>query len=392
MSRADEPAVGSPAPLRRAALFDAYPHVYGGAQRTDHLLSLLLPKRGWRLEIIVPAAGPFTERLAADGLPVTVVEAPPALRVYGRATTGLRAAWAALHLPWWWYRLNRTLRQHDVEVTHVVDHRGLLLAGVAARAARTRLVWHVQGIDTSRWLNWLGARLAHEVVVPTRAVLRLMPALEQARSLRAIANVVPDHARRAEPVSLASEPAIVTTARLHPDKGLDVLIDALAIVRKDDEQATVRIIGPSQDGFDQLTDQLRHQAALLGIDEAVELVGFVERPEELVADARCYVQPARERTEILPLAILEAMATGVPVVATDVGGVRDIVRDGDTGLLVPPEDPGALAEALVRILHDDELADRLRANAFALTSERRFTADGMADAFAAAYAGAAAPW
>jgi glycosyltransferase involved in cell wall biosynthesis len=86
------------------------------------------------------------------------------------------------------------------------------------------------------------------------------------------------------------------------------------------------------------------------------------------------------------------MATGVPVVATDVGGVRDIVRDGDTGLLVPPEDPGALAEALVRILHDDELADRLRANAFALTSERRFTADGMADAFAAAYAGAAAPW
>ncbi|MEY2570519.1 MAG: hypothetical protein QOE63_869 [Acidimicrobiaceae bacterium] len=374
--------------LRRAALFDAYPHVYGGAQRTDHLLALLLPSRGWQLEVVVPAAGTFTERLARDGLPVTVVDAPLSLRVYGRAaTTGFGALRAALHLPWWWFRLARALRQHDIEVTHVVDHRGLLLAGVAARGARTRLVWHVQGIDTSRFITWLGRHLAHEVVVPTRAVLRQMPMLERARSLRAIANVVPDQARRAAPVPLASQPVIVTTARIHPDKGLDVLIDALALLRSQNAHAIVRIIGPTQDGFADLSRQLRDQAARLGVGDAVELVGFVEQPETVIATARCYVQPARERTEILPLAILEAMATGIPVVATDVGGVRDIVRDGDTGLLVPPEDPVALAHALNRVLQDDELAERLRTNAFALASERRFTAEGLVDSFAAAYAG-----
>jgi glycosyltransferase involved in cell wall biosynthesis len=110
-----------------------------------------------------------------------------------------------------------------------------------------------------------------------------------------------------------------------------------------------------------------------------------------VAAARCYVQPARERTEILPLAILEAMAVGTPVVATDVGGVRDLVRDGDTGLLVPPEDPAALAAALVRVLQDDDLADRLRTAAAALAGEQRHTVEGLLDGFAAAYEDRRAP-
>ena len=372
---------------RRAALFDAYPHVYGGAQRTDHLLAARLPSRGWHVEVIVPAPGAFTERLAADDLPFAVVPAPGPLRVYGRATTRWRALLATAVLPLWWVRLTRALRRRRIEVTHVVDHRGLVLAGVAARAARTRLVWHVQGIDRSRVLGWLGARFAHEVVVPTTSVLRQMPMLRGARVVRAIPNVVPDHARRAEPVALGRGNVVATTARLHPDKGLDVLIDAMALVRESEPTARAVIIGPAQEGSEALPAELRERATRLGIGDAIELLGFVERPETVLADARCYVQPARERTEILPLAILEAMATGTPVVATDVGGVRDIVRDDDTGLLVPPEQPGALAAALLRMLTDDALAERLRVAAHALVSERRFSPDGLADAFAQVYAG-----
>jgi hypothetical protein len=251
-------------------------------------------------------------------------------------------------------------------------------------------VWHVQALDTSPWLNRIGSRIAHEVVVPTEAVLRQMPHLRAARSLRAIANVVPDHARRPAPAPLTPEPVVVTTARLHPDKGLDVLVEAVALVRRDVPGARARVIGPAQEGFEHLADELRDQAAGLGVGEAVELLGFVERPDEVVAAARCYVQAARERTEILPLAILEAMAAGIPVVATDVGGVADIVRDGDTGLLVPPEDPAALAAAVTRVLTDDRLADRLRRAAFALAAEPRFTADGLVDAMAATYEAATA--
>jgi glycosyltransferase involved in cell wall biosynthesis len=372
-------------------LFDAYPDVYGGAQRTDHLLAMSMPARGWALTVVAPAAGTFVDRLRGDGLPAVVLQAPAALSHYGRSTTGRRAAAAGLSLPWWWLRLARCFRRLHADVVHVVDHRGLLLGGVAARVAGARFVWHVQGIDTSRVLNRLGARLAHEVVVPTRSVLRQMPDLERARSLRAVANVVPDHARCDAPAPLASAPLVCTTARLHPDKGLDVLIDALAIVRHHVPGASVRVIGPAQAGWEHLGAELDERAGRAGVGDAFAMLGFVERPDEVVGTSRCYVQAARERTEILPLAILEAMATGIPVVATDVGGVRDVVRDDDTGLLVAPEDPAALAAAIVRVLTDDALADRLRRSAFALVAEHRFTTGGLADGFAAAYAGTATP-
>jgi glycosyltransferase involved in cell wall biosynthesis len=79
------------------------------------------------------------------------------------------------------------------------------------------------------------------------------------------------------------------------------------------------------------------------------------------------------------------------VVATDVGGVADVVRDGETGLLVPPEDPRALADALVRVLRDDALATSLRTAAAALLAEPRFRPEGMVAAVAAAYEGRPEP-
>ena len=368
-------------------LFDAYPHVYGGAQRTDHLLARELPGRGWELLTITPADGAFTDRLRADGLPIEVVAAPAGLRHYGHATTGVRALVAMLLLPVYWLRLARALRRHRPAVVHVVDHRGLLLAGVPARLSGGRFVWHVQAMDRGRPLNWIGARLAHCVLVPTAAVVDKMPGLRRNRDCRAVANIVPEHARRVAPVELPRAPVVVTTCRIHPDKGLDVLIDALAIVRRQVADASVQIIGGPQDGFEDLADELRARASGLGIGDAVELVGFVDRPELVVAEGACYVQPARERTEILPLAILEAMATGIPVVATDVGGVRDLVRDDETGLLVAPEQPAALAAALVRVLTDRTVAERLRSAAFALVGERRYTVAGLLDGITGAYDG-----
>ncbi len=374
---------------RRAVLFDAYPHTYGGAQRTDHLLARGLPARGWELVTITPAEGTFTERLRAEGLPYRVVGAPASLRRYGRSTTGGARGRALFALPGYWLRLTRVLRRTRAEVVHVVDHRGLVLAGVPARLARARLVWHVQALDPTPALNRWGARLAHCTVVPTQAVVGKLPGLGAPRDLRAIPNVVPDGVRRRPLPPLPAEPLIATTARLHPDKGLDVLVAALALVRAGVPDARVRIVGGAQEGFEQVAGELTAQAGALGIGAAVELAGFVERPDEAVAAARVYVQPARERTEVLPLAILEAMAVGTPVVATDVGGVADIVRDGDTGLLVQPEDARALADALVRVLRDDALAERLRTAAAALVDERRFEAGGLVDAFADAYEGTA---
>ncbi len=84
------------------------------------------------------------------------------------------------------------------------------------------------------------------------------------------------------------------------------------------------------------------------------------------------------------IAILEAMAAGVPVVASDVGGVRDAVRDGETGLLVPPASPGPLAAAILRLLADADLRGRLAGRAGLLVRER-FSSAAMLGAYAALY-------
>lgn len=368
-------------------LFDAYPHVYAGAQRIDHMLARQMPDRGWALTTVTTGSGPFVTRLIADGLPVQVVQVPAALSRYGRTTIGLRRARALVALPWYWVRLLRALRGLRPRVVHVTDHRGLVLAGVPARLSGARLVWHIHAVHRGRLLNALGARLAHCTLVPSRAIIATMPELRRCRDLRAVGNIVPPAARRDRPVDLATSPVIATTARLHPDKGLDLLIDALALVRREIPEASVHIIGGPQAGFEHLADELRDRAARQGVAEAVDLLGFVDQPQVVVASARCYVQPARERTEILPLALLEAMAIGVPVVATDVGAVRTVVRDGATGLLVPPEDVPALAAALVRVLRDSSEADRLRTAAFELLAHPRFDQRSLVDGVVAAYDG-----
>ena len=374
---------------RRAVLFDAYPHVYAGAQRVDHLLAARLPAEGWHVDVLVPADGPFPERLRAEGLPVRIVATPPALSRYGRATTGLGRVRAAAALPRYWWRLARELRRARPDLVHVIDHRGLVLAAVPARLRRVPIVWHVHALDRTRLLNRWGGRVAAVVVVPSAAVVGKLPGLDRPDRVRPAASVVPAWAAGTPVGPLSAEPVVLTVGRLHPDKGLDVLLDALAEVRRSVPEARLRVVGGPQEGFEHHADELRERAARLGLGDAVELVGFLPEPEAELRRARCYVQASRERTEILPLAILEAMAAGVPVVATDVGGVRDVVHDGSTGILVPPEDPAALAAGILRVLQDPDGSERLRSAARALVTGPGFRAEDLVAAVAAAYAEAA---
>ncbi len=360
---------------RRAVIFDAYPHAYGGAQRIDHLIASRLPPDRWRAEVITPAPGPFIDQLAADGLPHSVIATPRALSHFGQSTLGWRALRAALALPLWWVRLTRELRARQLDAVIVVDHRGLVLAGVPARLTGARVVWHLHSVNPSRPLNRLGAWLADVVVLPTGAVVSEMSGLSHGRALRIVPNPIELEVEVDTATPIPTEPTITTIARLHPAKGLDVLLDALEIVRRAIPTARVTVIGPPQEGFAHLAHELEASARARGLADGFELVGQVDDPAVVVRRSRCYVHPSR--SEVLPLAIMEAMAAGVPVVATDVGGTRDLVSHGVTGLLVPAGDPEALAEAMLLVLVDDDLAQRLRVAALAQLAHERFSPDGF---------------
>lgn len=145
---------------------------------------------------------------------------------------------------------------------------------------------------------------------------------------------------------------VVCVARLSSEKGLDVLMHALSFVRNEMPNVSCLIIGGGAErrALEELVDEQ-------GLREVVRLVGLQskERIRAYLAEASLFVLPSR--VEGAPLAILEAMAMGLPVVATRVGGVPSLLDDGVEGFLVAPEDPAALAQALLKVLRLDRCAE-----------------------------------
>ncbi len=143
---------------------------------------------------------------------------------------------------------------------------------------------------------------------------------------------------------------IMSIGSLQPYKGHASLIEACAIMRHKDLRFRCRIIGGGE-----LYESLRSQIARLQLEGHVELLGPKTQEEValLLPEADCYVQPsivtAAGKMEGIPVALMEAMACRVPVVATSISGVPELVRNGETGLLVVPGNPASLAEALEEV-------------------------------------------
>ena len=154
------------------------------------------------------------------------------------------------------------------------------------------------------------------------------------------------------PAPVGGPPIIGAASRLVPVKGLAHLLDAFAQVGRDVPEARLEIAG---DGPERAS--LERQARSLGIEGSVTFLGWRTDLETVMARWTVFAQPSLE--EGFGISALEAMAAGLPVVATSVGGVPDLVVDGVTGRLVPPAEPAAMKAALVAILRSERAAEQM---------------------------------
>ena len=145
-------------------------------------------------------------------------------------------------------------------------------------------------------------------------------------------------------------PILVTVGRLKAPKDYLTLVRSLALLRPGSADALIVGEGPDR-------SELEAEIRQLGIGERVHLLGERRDVPELLADADVFVLSSA--SEGMPVSVLEAMAAGLPVVGSRVGGVPELVVDGETGLLVEPGDPDELAAAIGRLLADRELRRRL---------------------------------
>ncbi|MFO7273404.1 MAG: glycosyltransferase family 4 protein [Bacillota bacterium] len=284
---------------------------------------------------------------------------------------------------WHLYRIMRRWRPH------IVHTHGALSGRIAGRLAGVRVVYTKHGLAAAveasvqvrspgAWLRRLAVRRFADRIVAVSAAVRdaLVAQGADPGAVRVIPGGVDLRAYEQVPPPV---PGVVgALGRLEREKGFDVLLDAMAELRG---EARLILGG----------DGSQRQALAARVEKEglpVELTGFVADVPAFLGRTGVFVLPSR--SEGLGLVAVEAMAAGRPVVATRVGGLPEVVVDGETGFLVEPEDPEALARAIRALLADPARAARMGA-AGRERVRKLFSAERMAEATAALYEELIAP-
>jgi glycosyltransferase involved in cell wall biosynthesis len=265
---------------------------------------------------------------------------------------------------WYILRLAGWLRQRGVDVLHMHNETALFygtLAGILAKVECLIYTEHDGVFPRSlraRWANrFLVGRLRQAVAV-SQAVKDLWCRSDGIDPVRVVVvpNGVPDVT---SPLGRdrsqgGNEVRIGCISRLSREKGVDVLMAAFRQVASAHSGARMVLVG---DGLERAA--LEAMSRQFGLDARVQFLGMRDDVPSILRNLDVFVLPSR--TEGLPMALLEAMAAGLPIVATAVGGVPEAIRDGETGILVPPERPDELAGAILRLASDEALRNRLAA-------------------------------
>lgn len=268
-------------------------------------------------------------------------------------------------------RLVRLFRRERIDLVNIhYPLASFLYVVLAARLTGRPVVTSVHGADLfpkgeplPRYPLGLRAilRLSQRIVAPSRAYLDQVT--EQLPAIRGRAGFIhngieleefrlPASGRTSMSPSVPRSRYVLTIAAHNPKKGLDVLLKAFARIAPRFPDHGLVLVGNGP-----LTGELRELASGLGLEARVQFPGRIGRSKTVALLHGCDLFVLPSRAEPFGLAVLEAMACEKPVVATRVGGIREIVRDGEDGLLVEPDDVDALERAMVTLL-DDPAASR----------------------------------
>jgi len=268
-------------------------------------------------------------------------------------------------------RLRRVVQEHDPDLLHTHGLDADLIGALAVRRCRARHVSHLRitpplgrreswkaGVRR-RLLRYLTGREDTWFIAVSEAVRQQMAEyyglpLERIVTIRNGVDLSEFGGENAPSVNRSEGPLVIGVAgRLEAMKGFEHLIAAAGALREQGIAFELRIAGSGSQQFD-----LEREARSLGIGEHVRFVGQIRDMPAFYRSVDVFVLPSVS-TEGLPLVVLEAMAMGLPVVATCLAGVPEVIEDGLNGLLVPPGDPGALAKALSWLAVDGERRKRM---------------------------------
>jgi glycosyltransferase involved in cell wall biosynthesis len=281
------------------------------------------------------------------------------------------------------FRMMKLMRRERFDIVHTHTPVAGLIGRAAARAARVRwIVYTAHGFyfhedmhgllrGAMRSIERYGASMSDLIFVQSREDLeeaveaRIAPAERLVHIGNGVNPVLfgkEENAQAAvrlrEEFGIDGDPVIGFTGRIVREKGVFEFVRAAGIVSRDYPEAKFVMIGaPLDSDRDDCLQEIERLVREEGLSQRIVMTGYREDVPAILSLLDLFVMPSYR--EGMPRALLEAMATGLPVVATDIRGCREEVVDNETGLLVPPRDHYALGEAVLKILSDSEVASRM---------------------------------
>jgi len=344
-----------------------------GGQRQSLLLVRELVRKGFAVHFIVQPKSPLHEKALAENLPVWP------LRM--RSEFGLIAA----------MRLARRMKTKGCRLAHFHDAHAAATGSLAASWAKVPIRVVARRVDFPLKKNFLSRRKyirkVDAVIAISEGVKRVLvqggldparvPVVPSGIDFSVYKTDLPRNYLHKECGFEPGDYLVGIVAQLEDHKGHRYLIDAANILKAKTRKVKIVVVGEGS-----LRMELTKQAQTLNVKDLVYFMGFRDDIPRILASLDLFVLSSH--LEGLGSSIMDAMACRLPVVATRTGGIPELVKNGETGLLVPPRNPEALAEAILTLYRDRRQAARL-AQAGCDFVHKHFSAEAMADKTVAVY-------
>lgn len=377
---------------RKKILFLITKSTWGGAQRYVFDLANNLPAEVFDASVATGGDGMLVEKLQHAGLKVHPLKSLKRdVSFFGEITA--------------FFALLKLVQKERPDILHLNSSKAAALGAVVGRICRVpKIVFTAHGWafneDRPHWqkvliktIQWLTIKLSHRTIAVSHGMMKEMDWLGVQKKMtvvhlgRTVANMKhKEDARGALEMKVIDTTArlidyhddlwLGTIAELHPIKRINRAINAVSSLIKDFPSLRFLII---HDG--ELKTELQQQVKDLGLEQHVFFTGTIEDAARFLPAFDLFVLPSK--SEAFGYVLIEAGQAGVPVVATEVGGIPDIITDGENGLLVPPDNTPALAQALKSLLNDKELRQTLARAHY--ERSQTFTTEKMITETAAVY-------
>ncbi len=369
------------ASAKTVVYFDHTALMSGGEIALLHLLQHLDTHRFLPV-VVLSADGPLHAKLMEAGIETYILLLETSVGETRKDSLGLRSLLrpkAALQVLRYACRLARFLKVRNAQLLHTNSLKADVIGGIAGRLARVPVIWHLRDRIAADYLpssavkgfRWLARLLPTCILANSQATLMALEpraktgkVILKAGRVRTRLEVVHDGI----PASEASNPVsgarsvlrIGMVGRLSPWKGQHIFLEAAALIHQQFPEARFQIIGSAMFGEEAYEAKVRQLCKTLELTECVEFTGFRKDVPAMIEQLDVLVH-ASTIGEPFGQVVVEGMVAGKPVVATNGGGVPEIVQEGVTGWLVPMGESAPMAEAILRLLRDPEGAARMGA-------------------------------